>query len=424
MRRKRVAVIVSDFHIGQGDRLDSFKYDKKLLRFCSDLRQYVDREGVELTLVMNGDMLDLWAIVPAAEVLPGAVRRLTADLEFPARTPRARQKAVRRGKRQITAAFRAHPAVARAVVGLLLQPRTRLVYLPGNHDHAMVHPDLQDHFRTTISRVGGSDVGARIEFELYYEDPDLGLYVEHGNQFSEDSDYNRFDVFDEEAAGFYFLRFVWNRIRASYRFGDRPFTEALGWMLNRTFGGAGKQPQALKFFLEYFEAFDSGIVPFMPPQPALQAVYREWKAQGRKLEPDDLLVAALAQVFTRAKRKHRKFERKPPGAPPGGISRVRSIGLPGRTVPVNWGAHVDEYWEGAMSMFTGKHDPFPRLSRQTYATIVLGHTHRRRYVFLPAKDARGGRYINSGSWTKDKKPTYVWVSDGGDPREWRGLKQL
>jgi UDP-2,3-diacylglucosamine pyrophosphatase LpxH len=66
---------------------------------------------------------------------------------------------------------------------------------------------------------------------------------------------------------------------------------------------------------------------------------------------------------------------------------------------------------------------FPRLDPKLYSTVVLGHTHNAIFQFLPAQDVVGGRYLNSGSWTRDRKPSFVWVSDRGSPREWRGLKE-
>jgi len=433
MPRTRVVVVVSDFHLGRGDALDPFgrkaptksspppRSDARFRKFCRDLARYVTDENVELTVVMAGDMLDLWAIVPDAELNPAKTQLLRDNLEFPAPSPGRVKAALTRGEGQITQAFEAHPLIAQGIVELLSVPRTRMVFLPGNHDHAIVHPTLQDCIRGIISDVGGSPVGSRMEFDLWYDDPELRLYVEHGNQFSDDSDYARFDDFGEEAPGFYFLRFVWNRIRANYQSKDQPITEALAWAADATFGGKEPLPLGLRFFVDYFDAFEDRLIPRLAPQAPLQALHREWKRQGRDVKPDDL-AAALVSVFKKTKGKQPGFTLQSPGKPLDGIGTVRSIRLPGRTVPVNWNARVDGYWQGAASLFRARHEPFPKLPVTDYSTIVMGHTHNAVYAFLPAAGVHAGRYVNSGSWTKDRDPTYMWVSNHGDPTEWRGLR--
>ena len=232
MTNTKLAVVISDFHVGRGDRLDAFKYDRAFASFCKDLGNYSKTYNVELTLILNGDVLDLWAIVPDSELRPDAGRLVRRNLEFPARSRARRAQAVARGKKQINWALRAHPRVAEGLIALLRLPKTSVIYLPGNHDHAMVHPALQDHFRDAVCAYGGSDAGSRIEFELYHEDEELNLYVDHGNQFSHDSNYQDFTDFGEEAPGFYFVRFVWNRIRKNYKAPTwDPIADAVSWSL-------------------------------------------------------------------------------------------------------------------------------------------------------------------------------------------------
>ena len=89
-----------------------------------------------------------------------------------------------------------------------------MVYVFGNHDHAMVNPRVQARLVDILN--GAGDVGAgspeKLSFGFYHEDPELRAYAEHGNQFSgEESAFRDPADWTEEALGYYVLRFAWNR---------------------------------------------------------------------------------------------------------------------------------------------------------------------------------------------------------------------
>ena len=429
-----LAVIVSDLHMGadrpeagERDPLERFTYDRQFRTFCREVADYAGGRGDTLHFILNGDVFDLWTTVDPDELTLDAAPVIEQRLEYP--VPRgntaARDKAVARGERQIDRILAAHPDVALGLLEIVELPEAerRIVYLVGNHDHAMMQPALQDYFRLRLGEIMQLDGPAPIEFPGRYDNPALALYVEHGQQFSLDSDYADFFDAGEADIGLYFLRFVGNRVRAHYAdkkngLGLAVLSELLAWTVSRASLDPLPLPPALRFLLEYFDARKRGVVPAFTRHTLLQELYAEWdRTQG---QPPQIIKHALAEVFRSHEepdfRRTLAIDSDPPHPP-------RNIGVRGTKRLVDWNAAADRYWKGAMSRLSDPAPGFPKLDPTQYATVVLGHTHNAIYQFLPAQRVVSGRYINSGSWTRDKRPSFVWVSDRGDPREWRGLKE-
>jgi UDP-2,3-diacylglucosamine pyrophosphatase LpxH len=162
----RLKVIISDFHLGEGQERGSlnpwenFHHDDKfaeLLRYYST--DYYEDEDVEL--IINGDFFDLLQVHYDGEFTD----IISEDVAV--------------GK--LKACIEGHPTVMRALTAFVEAPRKRITYLPGNHDMELVFPRVRRLFRETLT---GSPLDERVQFVVdreYYEFD--GIQVHHGHQF-------------------------------------------------------------------------------------------------------------------------------------------------------------------------------------------------------------------------------------------------
>lgn len=432
---KKLAVIVSDLHIGRGNLQDDFVLDRPFEGFCSEVSDYALRQGLDLLLILNGDAVDLWELVTDAELEDDGAPEIRKNLFFPiAPGDRATEdRAVQYFSARIDEALRAHWRVARALSRLLERDRNRVVYVIGNHDHGLVNPRLQSAFQNVLDAHGDGTRGARLEFAHFLADADLRLYVEHGHQFSAgESAYEDVTSFAKEAPGYHFLRFVWNRVQARSERAISEATEQLVRIILRDIllgdDDSAKLAQ-FRYLLEYFQAIEDGVVPEVAEVAGLEDIYKEWRKDGTVSARQAALKAlkrVLADVFKSSHRKdERVYERRAPTADEGGPYPIRNIRLPGRPREVSLeGRNIDGYWEGVMSRFKKGEAPFPKLDPAEISTVFLGHTHRRLLYELPVKNGQGARYWNVGAWARGPRPSYGWVTNDGNPLEWRGVKEL
>lgn len=415
-----LGIVVSDLHMGARGPLDRFAHDDAFRAFCRDVADHCRARGVSLRFILNGDVIDLWTTVPDDELGAGDTATIRRRLEYPADTAAKRRKAVRRGKGQIDRILQAHPKVCEGLADLMFTPDPEVWYLPGNHDHGMMFPELQEHFNDVAAQVGGGwPSGAAMDFGGSYEDEDLRLYAEHGQQFSVDSGYEDFFDPGEADMGLYFLRFVGNRVRALYRDNTTwsVVSEIIRWSIAEDVGAPAPVPPSLRFLLDYFEARRDGLVPDFSGHALVQGLYDEWLSDPGR--PPAVLNAAFRDVF----RSHPEpdFSRRL-NASPDDTGFLRTVDIRGRPQLVEWQGRVDRYWAGAMRRLSAEDPGFPQVDPDAVSNVVIGHTHQWKYQFLTARDVEAGRYFNSGSWTRDNDtPSYVWVSDE-DPKTYRGLK--
>ena len=197
----RVVIVVSDLHLGKSDELEDFVPENEEA-FCSFLKhQSDDFLRQEVDLVLLGDLLDIWQVAMESEKRASQSEQIdisvTEDLDI------SRVKEV----------VSAHPKTFDALRDFLgADPdRRRIICTPGNHDHSLIQPRVQDVVGQAIAQ-GDDSLRKRIVFTNYYENQELGIYAEHGNQFDEDNDYDNFAVFGAEAPGYFFVRLFWNRL--------------------------------------------------------------------------------------------------------------------------------------------------------------------------------------------------------------------
>ncbi|NOK59102.1 MAG: hypothetical protein GFH27_549349n97 [Chloroflexi bacterium AL-W] len=157
-------VVISDLHLGGGDRLDDFESDAELAAF---FRYYaVMDEPVEL--ILAGDIFEFLQVrVPNI-----------GDYEWSEEASR----------RRLLIMLSAHPEPVAALREFVGHTDNQLTILIGNHDFELHYAAAKTAFRQAC---GLSDDDERIRFGITYEGG--GVYLEHGNQFDP---WNRFVHFE------------------------------------------------------------------------------------------------------------------------------------------------------------------------------------------------------------------------------------
>lgn len=161
-RRRRV--VISDVHMGGGDRLDDFDDDAALVAFID---HYV--AGDEPTeLILAGDTAEFLQVR-----LPGLDDDEYSDAA---------------AARRLDAVVTAHAEVFAALARLVADPRHQLTVLIGNHDFELHYPAAKARL---AEAVGLAADDPRLRFGVSYHGG--GVYIVHGNQFD---GWNRFVNFD------------------------------------------------------------------------------------------------------------------------------------------------------------------------------------------------------------------------------------
>jgi UDP-2,3-diacylglucosamine pyrophosphatase LpxH len=156
-------IVVSDLHLGAGDRLDDFNADREFAEF---LTLYAATEPTEL--ILAGDTFEFLQVT-----LPDV-----PDFEW---TPRA-------AERRLSVILDAHPLVIDALVRFIRSDGMYLTLLIGNHDFEIHYRSAK---RTLSSRLGLAVDDPRLRYGIRYIGE--GMFMEHGNQFEQWNSFVRFD---------------------------------------------------------------------------------------------------------------------------------------------------------------------------------------------------------------------------------------
>lgn len=167
-------LVLSDIHMGGGDRLDDFDDDAELVAF---LDGYARGAG-PTELILNGDTLEFLQVrLPDLD-----------DDEYS-------DEAAGRRCAQIVAA---HAAVFAALARFAADAGNLVTVLIGNHDFELHFPQAKARFAAALGLEPGD---ARLRFAVSYSGG--GIYLVHGNQFD---DWNRFLRFDGVSEPFEVVR--------------------------------------------------------------------------------------------------------------------------------------------------------------------------------------------------------------------------
>ena len=160
----RRRIVLSDLHLGSGDRLDDFSEDETLVAFIENYVQ--SQEPTEL--ILAGDTIEFLQVR-----LPDL-----ADDDYSQAAALARLDRV----------VAAHASVFAALGRFVADPRQQVTLLIGNHDFELHYPEVKARFATAL---GLTPEDPQLRFAVSYHGG--GVFMTHGNQFDP---WNRFTYFD------------------------------------------------------------------------------------------------------------------------------------------------------------------------------------------------------------------------------------
>lgn len=167
-------IILSDLHLGKGDRLDDFEADEELTAFI----HYLTAQNEPIELIFAGDTFEFLQIrVPNV-----------GDYDFSSEAAEKRLRTI----------LSAHAGPVRALCEFIAQPYNQLTFLIGNHDFELHYSDAKESLRQALGLQPNDE---KVRFGISYEGG--GIYLEHGNQFDA---WNRFVNFEGISEPFEIVR--------------------------------------------------------------------------------------------------------------------------------------------------------------------------------------------------------------------------
>ncbi|MFQ3630306.1 metallophosphoesterase [Roseiflexus sp.] len=157
-------LVLSDLHLGAGDRLDDFTANAELTAL---LHHYAAEPG-PTELILAGDTFEFLQVC-----LPDV-----PDLEW---SPRA-------AARRLETILQAHSEPVAALRSFLAQRENQVTVIIGNHDFELHYASAKQTLRQVL---GLASDDPRLRFGVQYEGD--GIFLVHGNQFDR---WNRFVHFD------------------------------------------------------------------------------------------------------------------------------------------------------------------------------------------------------------------------------------
>jgi len=218
MTIKKHKLIISDFHISAGrlgpdgrrNRLEDFFRDEDFTEFLEHFSSgpYAD---AEVELIINGDFLN--------------------ELQVPYRGRHPKRITEEMSVEKTESIIQGHPDVFEALKKFATQPGGRIVFIPGNHDQALLWPKVQKLLKERIYPY------IRFFPDSYSFD---GIYVTHGHayEFINHSNPYNFWTLDENGReilrlswGSYFILELMNTLKLDRPYVDKikPFRSYLRW---------------------------------------------------------------------------------------------------------------------------------------------------------------------------------------------------
>ncbi len=178
MQDKRLKVIISDFHVGEGHQMgiynnyDDFYFDDEFTEF---LEYYSNNEydGIEVELIINGDFFDLL--------------KVRTDGQF------SENITVKVALSKLQQCIQGHPKVIAALKKFIAKDNHSITYIPGNHDIEFMFPEVGDYFVQTISSHEPKKIRVINDTDTYFLEG--GIQVQHGHQFEPANAFNYRKIF-------------------------------------------------------------------------------------------------------------------------------------------------------------------------------------------------------------------------------------
>jgi UDP-2,3-diacylglucosamine pyrophosphatase LpxH len=400
----KLIVSISDLHLGRGNNQDSFcgpRRRQEIKAFAAALGKASRQGHTDVTLVLNGDIFDMWELVSDQELedTPAALRAIRRGLLVPAKGPAALDAVAAQAASRLREALDVHPEFV-SMLKVIADAGGTIHYNAGNHDHRFSHPRLRAVLQKAL-KTRGIDLPPE-RFDVYFHDDQLGFYAEHGDQFSDEdsrSPHSTDAQFLDEARGFYFLRYVWNRVESrEHSFAPRGDLLSVLDIVRKVIDG-GPSHRFLSYLYDYFRVVRDDGVPLVTDELVVRA-YVKWLGSG-------------AVEKGAADTKSRPWRDSEPARP---IVRPDAPGwLPGIEYEFS-PTGSSRYIDGLCHRFYTASPLFPRLRPGIDRVLTLGHTHEATKASLTFSGTVHAEYLNSGSWTQQDPMRYVWVykEDLGD----------
>jgi len=387
----KVKIIVSDLHLGagffdldKGNVLEDFIVDETFARFLHEMKEESEAQGTDFELIIDGDMMEF--------LQAPAVDQFEPRRAYPLEDYRSSSE--EDSAKKVDWIIKGHPMFFAALREFIkpANPQRKVTILKGNHDVNLYWPAVKERIRQAVYATG-EERAKLLAFEEVCVNRD-GIYVEHGNQYTEKV--NRVDNFEKPLdpehegqlaipAGSRFVIEFFNQVEWEKWWVDsvKPMTALIWYALAIDFPFAVKTLAAfLKvapiLILGSLEVGEEGL-----PAEAEQLV--------RELE-DEAQLQVIGQRYAEDETFRREFNARvgrlleAADAPPE-VARARAID---EVSAFNLGKSIIAEVNSAL------HRAAEIKARETGAQIVVfGHTHEPLCERLES----GGFYLNTGTWT-------------------------
>jgi UDP-2,3-diacylglucosamine pyrophosphatase LpxH len=382
---RKFKIVVSDLHLGAGpptgtNPLEDFQCDRSFAAFLAWVAADSESLGADVELIFNGDTFEMLQ-VPHIEQFDPAIL-------YPAELYHS--SAEKDSVLKMALIIAGHPAFFAALRDFMHEgfPRRTVTFVKGNHDLDLHWRGVQTWIRQATSAGGDrahllSFVERRIQRE--------GIYVEHGNQYAELIDRVK-DMEDPRhprrpgqlwyPPGSWFVMNVFNEVERERYWVDgvKPVTALIWYALKLDFSFAARALAALiralpstleDAFLAVEQSKADELLDRLEDGQRVQELRTRYEDDPAfRAEFNAILASVVA----------------PPPMSLGGAA----LGLAPTADSEAMGRQIQERMHSAL------YDAARRCAAEARVPLVVfGHSHEPVQERLP----RGGRYINSGTWT-------------------------
>jgi UDP-2,3-diacylglucosamine pyrophosphatase LpxH len=387
----KVKIIVSDLHLGagsfdldEGNLLEDFIVDKAFARFLDEMKEESETDGTDFELIIAGDMMEFLQAPAVDEFEP---QRIYRSEDY-------RSSSEEDSAKKVDLIIKGHPMFFTALRDFVkpANPQRKVTIIKGNHDVNLYWPAVKERIRQAVHATG-EERAKLLAFEEVCINRE-GIYVEHGNQYSDKL--NRVDNFEKPLdpehegqlaipAGSRFVIEFFNQVEWEKWWVDsiKPMTALIGYALAVEFPFAAK---TLVAFLKVAPVLIVGSLAV-----GEEDLPGEAEQLMQELE-NEVQRQALGQRYAEDETFRRKFNARvgrlleaadalPEVARARAMDEVSAFNLGKRSInEVN----------------SALHRAAEVKARETGAQIVVfGHTHDP----LGERLESGGLYLNTGTWT-------------------------
>ena len=263
----RLTAFISDVHLGLGRTADGNWHPYEDFRWPNALRGFLDALSAEggdrVDLVVVGDFLELWQLpddIACKGAGPGAGCSVPELVDLVGRITRA------------------HAAELAALRAFSVRGDNRLYFVPGNHDAALLIPEV---WAPVFTALGGASGRVVLERSGIWRSADKRVLAEHGHQIG--IDVNRFETWPDVTTtgnngerlmirpwGEQFVQKLFNAEEARYPIIDNLNPESAGAryrMAERGFAGSASDLARFVAFNIFETSFGQKITALEPAAP-------------------------------------------------------------------------------------------------------------------------------------------------------------